>query len=408
LTSKPSGVPVYIDNEARGRTPLQLDKICPGKHRIRVDLGSYSGWSETVDIEEEKICKIHAFPRPTLIFLGCAGPDLNLADDATRRIDDWFKQTGLFNMPDDDTAGKIRVKPSVAALKEMLVTVAGEEPMPWEDILETLPASIPEVDSRLMAVAEIGDPREDIPGSLYFFHTGQLKPDRIPFAPGLPAEKIPDNIVKTIDAIPSIARLWLGMTLIDYNGRIMIIEIDNDGPAVFTNTKPGDFLTHFNGVQINTYVELKKLLEDTRISETVQITVKHSSESKTYTLRCQWSPIMYPIQDTNFLYNYALAWLEERSFLPATRTAALLNIGICYLALNDPKNALSKGFSLIESLDDKGITKDTLNYLIALTYKKMGYREQSEDYLKKIPKDTNARVIDINGPMLHPLLSSDL
>jgi hypothetical protein len=50
VSSSPSGANVYIDNAYKGITPITLDSIAAGTHTVKVDLGGYQDWSQSVQV----------------------------------------------------------------------------------------------------------------------------------------------------------------------------------------------------------------------------------------------------------------------------------------------------------------------------------------------------------------------
>ena len=50
LTSRPSGVAVRVNGRPRGSTPLTLDALPAGAHRVRLDHPGYRAWTDTVTV----------------------------------------------------------------------------------------------------------------------------------------------------------------------------------------------------------------------------------------------------------------------------------------------------------------------------------------------------------------------
>jgi hypothetical protein len=61
VLSEPSGGTVYLNDEPVGHAPLTLSSLVPGAYRIRVQLGTYSVWSSTVQVEAGASEKLIAF-----------------------------------------------------------------------------------------------------------------------------------------------------------------------------------------------------------------------------------------------------------------------------------------------------------------------------------------------------------
>jgi len=61
LTSTPSGASVFLDTgQYMGKTPLTIDKVSPGKHKVTLDLADYEKYEQEVDVIAGKAVDISA------------------------------------------------------------------------------------------------------------------------------------------------------------------------------------------------------------------------------------------------------------------------------------------------------------------------------------------------------------
>ena len=59
LTSTPSGAKVFLDaGQYMGRTPLTIDKVSPGKHKVTLDLVDYEKYEQEVDVITGKVVDV--------------------------------------------------------------------------------------------------------------------------------------------------------------------------------------------------------------------------------------------------------------------------------------------------------------------------------------------------------------
>ena len=58
--SKPNGVEVYLDNNYMGTTPINLDRITPGQHRIRFIMAGYQDWDKDVSVSPSRTTTVSA------------------------------------------------------------------------------------------------------------------------------------------------------------------------------------------------------------------------------------------------------------------------------------------------------------------------------------------------------------
>jgi len=55
ITSTPPGAEVFIGGEPRGRSPVTIDELRPGAYLIRLRLVNYLDWTETVEVETNRL-----------------------------------------------------------------------------------------------------------------------------------------------------------------------------------------------------------------------------------------------------------------------------------------------------------------------------------------------------------------
>jgi hypothetical protein len=58
--SKPNGAEVYLDNNYMGTTPINLDRITPGQHRIKFVMAGYQEFTENINVSPSRTSTISA------------------------------------------------------------------------------------------------------------------------------------------------------------------------------------------------------------------------------------------------------------------------------------------------------------------------------------------------------------
>jgi hypothetical protein len=53
-TSQPQGAKVYLDDAYRGKTPLNLDRVATGQHKIKLVMAGYQDWSSYVSVSPSR------------------------------------------------------------------------------------------------------------------------------------------------------------------------------------------------------------------------------------------------------------------------------------------------------------------------------------------------------------------
>jgi hypothetical protein len=59
-TSQPQGAKVYLDNVYKGKTPLNLDRVTAGQHRIKLVMAGYQDWSSYVSVSPSRTATVSA------------------------------------------------------------------------------------------------------------------------------------------------------------------------------------------------------------------------------------------------------------------------------------------------------------------------------------------------------------
>lgn len=59
-TSHPQGAKVYLDNVYKGKTPLNLDRVTAGQHRIELVMAGYQDWSSYVSVSPSRTATVSA------------------------------------------------------------------------------------------------------------------------------------------------------------------------------------------------------------------------------------------------------------------------------------------------------------------------------------------------------------
>ena len=113
IVSTPAGAKVYIDNQLRGNTPLELPEIAAGTYRVRVELPSHEAMARTVElankqesVEEFKLAqtvgtlRVVTSPADVSIFIG--GKLFGKTTAGTNATDQISEPLDLLNVPDGE------------------------------------------------------------------------------------------------------------------------------------------------------------------------------------------------------------------------------------------------------------------------------------------------------------------
>jgi len=68
ITSQPQGAKVYLDNAYKGVTPLNLDRVTPGQHHVRLVIAGYQEWSNNVSFSPSRTTTVSADLIPLAVY----------------------------------------------------------------------------------------------------------------------------------------------------------------------------------------------------------------------------------------------------------------------------------------------------------------------------------------------------
>ena len=113
ITSSPAMADITLDGKAVGRTPLQLDNLLVGEHKITVSKSGYQPYSATITVAEGKTATVNA----TLTKIATQAPNVtpqsvsNNKTSAPYKVGDYYndgvKEGVVFEVSADGRSGKI-------------------------------------------------------------------------------------------------------------------------------------------------------------------------------------------------------------------------------------------------------------------------------------------------------------
>ncbi|HPQ39017.1 MAG TPA: PEGA domain-containing protein [bacterium] len=404
IQSVPDNRPVFIDGRRWGTTPVVRQSACPGSHYIEVQFESGRHWGRHVELEADREQVFQAHPRPSILFLGCASENAGLAIEAAYGIESWIDASESFTLINRRIAERYRYRPAGASVLELM---AKPEFDPgdgnWLSKLSNLTATILETNATLVAIARIQPPDSRQPGSLIFIRTDTIKPDVLPIPPGLPGVTPPDEISSLLSGIPPLSRLRSGLRVTTVDRRILVSEIIPGGPSETSPLQSGDRLLQMDGQRLDHRETFESVLSNPETPEMLRITAQRGNREFDVTIPMMRQPVMLPLDDPRVAYNLILTHIDQASFIGETNRDSTLNAGICHLALDQPREALDT-FETLNSLDESGIGRGTVQYLMYLAAQALGDLPLATAYRESAAQATSCTIIHGDGPELHALL----
>ena len=129
ITSTPPMADITIDGKGVGRTPLQLDNLLVGEHKLTVSKSDYQPYAATITIAEGKTATVNVALAKQATQTQGATPQIiaNRKTSAPYKVGDYYNENGkegvVFEVSADGQSGKI-------------VSLAQSQKLEWSDIEE--------------------------------------------------------------------------------------------------------------------------------------------------------------------------------------------------------------------------------------------------------------------------------
>jgi hypothetical protein len=409
LTSDPPGGKIFLNGEARGVTPAQIEGICSGRVRIEVKHTSGKFIKEIVLGKDEAVsldCPI----RPSLAYLGgvAEGPagERNLAD-ADQRIRQYLSSITSLNFV---TAPKETVDRTLEAeqlTRERLVAGSGVDPDLVRKVTEKLATAL-EVQGFLVAV--LPEERLQRSANLHLLAAGntQAEPWPVVFAEAASYERF---IVK-VDQKTALYKPWSGIISVDthLHEGVPVLRIVPGSPAAQAGIQVGEIVYSAEGKPVKQTADLLAVVDQKKPGERVALHVKDAAgATRAVDLLLGQTPQEIPLYEPGLLYNKVMMDLRAQvEGYPGTEQAAFawLNLALCAMHFQDyaaAHNYLTKAKT--ELPQRPGISQGTALYYLGLSLEKLGYRPQALDAYRAAAAFKDATLINNDGPAVGPLVA---
>jgi tetratricopeptide (TPR) repeat protein len=407
LTSDPPGGKIFLNGEARGVTPAQIEGICSGRVRIEVKHTSGKFIKEIVLGKDEAVsldCPI----RPSLAFLGVVaegpGGERYLAD-ADEKIREHLGSITSLNFVTAPRETVDRILEAEKLTRARLVAGAGIDPDLVRKVTEKLATAL-EVQGFLVAVL----PEEKLQRSanLHLLAAGNTQAEAWPvvFAE---AASYPSFIGK-VDEKATLYKPWSGLITVDtrFHEGVPVLRIVPGSPAAQAGIQVGEILYSAEGKPVKLTADLLGLVDQKKPGERVALHVKDAAgASRAVDLLLGQTPQEIPLYEPGLLYNKVMMDLRlQVEGYPGTEQAAFawLNLALCAMHFQDyaaAHNYLTKAKA--ELPQRPGVSQGTALYYLGLSLEKLGYRPQAKDAYRAAAAFKDATLINNDGPAVGPL-----
>ncbi len=408
LSSDPPGARIYINGEARGVTPSQVDGICAGDVTVEVKHAAGKFITELVLPKDEAIsldCPI----RPTLAFLGVEAESASgerHRQEAEERI--WENLSPLTSV------NKIRAPREavdrVLDLEE--TTLAGLLPGSGNE-----PDFVRRVSERLAAALEVQGfivgllPEERLQRSarLHLLAAGSTTAEATDVVFGESASYL--EVLEKLDQRFASERTWSGLITVDtllFTGA-SVLRVVEGGPAAAAGLEPGDLVQVVDGKPVERTADILAAVAARKPQDPLPVQVKGASGGRTAEVVLGETVREIPLFDPQILYNRAM--VDLRGVIdgyPGTEQAAFarLNLALCAMHFGDFAGAHDSLQKAKAELPERpGLSRGTALYYLGVVLERLGYAPQAAEAYRAAAAAPGATLIDNDGPAVAPLAS---
>jgi tetratricopeptide (TPR) repeat protein len=409
LTSDPPGARIFLDGEAMGVTPRELDGVCSGRHRLEVKHAAGKFLKDIVLAKDENVsldCPI----RPSLAFLGvvaesaAAERNLPLVEERLiQNLSTGIRTLNFFVAPRETVD---RLLEAEGLTRKGLVSAARTEADVVRRVTEKLAVAL-EVEGFLVAV--LPEERLQRTAVLQLLAAGNATPDPWEVTWGEGASYL--RFVSAVDQKATLYQPWTGIIAVDtllHEGP-PVLRVVSSSPAEQAGIRPGDVLLAVEGRAVKRTADLLGAVAGKRPGERLSLSLRGPSGPRTAELTLGETPQEIPLNDPALLYNKVMMDLRQQAVgYPGTEVAAFaqLNLALCAMHFGDYAAAhehLLKARGLLPQRP--GLSQGTALYYLGLALENLGseYRKEAAEAYRAASAFKDATLFNNDGPAVAPL-----
>lgn len=410
LTSEPPGAKIFLDGEALGVTPREIEGVCSGKHRLEVKHAAGKFLKDIVLARDENLsldCPI----RPSLALLGVVAESAagersvtvveeGLVQNLTKGL---VASLNVFAAPRETVD---RILESEKLTRKGLVTATRAEADVVRRVTEKLAAAL-EAEGFLVAV--LPDERLQRTAVLHLLAAGNATPDPWEVTWAEAASYL--RFTAAVDQKVTLYRPWTGVISVDtlLHDGVPVLRVVPLSPAEKAGIRPGDVLYAAEGKAVKRTADFLAALEGKKSGERLSLHVRTGAATRAVDLELAQTPQQIPLYDPTLLYNKIMMDLRQQAVgYPGTEAAAFaqLNLALCAMHFGEYAAAhdyLMQAKSILPQRP--GLSQGTALYYLGLSLENLGpeYRKEAAEAYRAAAAFKDATIVDNDGPAVAPL-----
>jgi tetratricopeptide (TPR) repeat protein len=406
LISEPPGARIFINGEARGVTPADLENVCSG--RVRVEVKHAAGrFIQDLVLQRNEAMSLDCPIRPSLAFLGVV-PGTTAAEAIAGDVEDKIREN----------LGKISSLNFVAVPRETVDRLLEAERVSRKALI---PGSGSDLDLVRKATERLATALE-VQGFLFGYLPGErLQRTAVLYllAAGNAVAEPWDLVfnesasyarfIAAADQKVPVLRPWSGLITVDTRQHegLPVLRVAPGSPAAKAGVQAGELVQALDGQPLKTTADLLQAVEQKRPGDKLSLHVKGAAGPRAVELTLAETSQEIPLFDPKLLYNALMMDLRQRvEGYPGTEKAAFawLNLGLCAMHFGEYAEAhdfLQKAKAELPTRP--GLSQGTALYYLGLALEKLGYDAQALEAYRVAGSQKDATLLNNDGPAVAPI-----
>lgn len=408
LTSDPPGAKIYLDGEAKGVTPKQIDGICSGKVRVEVKHTAGKFIKELV-LPKDASVSLECPIRPTLAFLGVVAASATgerYVEEAQERIFENLSSLTSVNFILAPREATERVLGQEGTTRAGLLPSPDREP----DLVRRAGARLAtalEVQGFVLAV--LPEERLQRNAHLHVLANGSTTTEDLLVLFNESASYLP--VLERLDRRFASHRTWIGAITVDtlIDDGPPVLRVVAGSPAAAAGVLPGEVLRAVDGQPIKATAEFLAAVSARKPGERIGLELQGPGGAHRVDVTLGETPREIPLFDPTLVYNKAMVDLRAVvEGYPGTEQEAFawLNLGLCAMHFGDFAGAHESLQKARAALPERpGLSRGTALYYLGVALDRLSYAPQAREAYRAAAAAQGATLIDNDGPPIAPLAS---